>query len=219
LARPQHLAVGRVETLQRVGGGDEELHLALDLRQDGRAVREVHFGPFLLPLHLPGRAIEGQEPRLFLHLVALQQNRVLVEHRTATDGDVERIRRDFLAPGELAVVVERGQHGRTEQHVHAFAVGGRRRRRIAAAQIRQLPRAGLYGHVPKKGTVIRPVAGGVVLGEFLLLNTGRPVAHGYEDPTPLHDRAGLILILLVYGLAAGQRLLPEHVFLVLTAPG
>ena len=114
------------------------------------------FGPLLLPFEIAGLAIERQQPRVLVVLVALQQHHVAVQHRAAADGHVEGVGRDFLAPDEFAVVVERGQDGRAEQDVDAVGVGGRRRRRVAAAQVGELPRPRLRPSRPRAACRRRP---------------------------------------------------------------
>src|SRR5262249_40414478 len=114
-------------------------------------------------------------------------------------------------PDELAVEVERRQHRRAEQDVHALPVGGRRRRAVAAAQVAQQPRARLDLHVPELLAVGDGVAADAVL-RILLLDrlAARPVDGRYEHAVPPDDRAGLTLPF--------QRHLPEDVLAGLAVP-
>src|ERR1019366_774392 len=124
-----------------------------------------------------------------------------------------------LAPNELAVVIERGQDGGAEQDVDQFSVGGRRRHCVAAAQVGQLPRSRFDLNVPQRRPVVRLVAGDVMLRVLLLVHAGRPKTNGDEDAAALHDWTGLVVVLLVFRIAAGQWLFPEDVFVLLAAPG
>src|SRR6185437_13894806 len=193
--------------------------LALHIGQHRRTVREIDFRPFLLPLHLAGLAIEGQQARRFRRLIALQDQRILVQHRTGTDGYVKLVRRDFLAPAHFALEIESGQHGGAEEDVDPFAVAGRRWHRVTAAQILSTRPGTVFDpRIPQLFAVAGTEANDVMFGERLLIDAGRPIAGGEEDATAADDRAGLILILLRLVALPRQERLPADVQPILATP-
>ena len=174
LARPQHLAVGRVETLQGAGRGDEQFaSCRLISASVGVLWVKLNSGRFFSHLRSPVLRSKASSRECLSFWSHCSNTTSPIEHRAATDGHVEGVRRNFLAPDRLAVVVERGQDGGAEQDVDAVGVGGRRRRRVAAAEVGQLPRPRLDFHVPQRRSIVGLIAGDVML-RVLLLRPRRP---------------------------------------------
>ncbi len=151
-------------------------------------------------------------------LIAGNDDGVLEDDRACPPRDVECVRHNFVAPELLAVEIEPRDHRGAERHVDAFAVAGRRRRSVAAAQVRQLPWARRDGDVPELAAIVTMEAEHVVFGIFLLGDALGPVRHGDDDAFAADDGARLILIAahLVGGEEPG---LPADIILALAAPG
>src|SRR5260370_8321288 len=82
-------------------------------------------------------------------LVGQEQNRVLIQYRTGANGDIKCMGFDLLAPQELAVEIDRRQHGRAKEDINAAAVASRRRGGLYAAQFSQEPGARTDLDVPQ----------------------------------------------------------------------
>src|SRR5204862_4323315 len=89
---------------------------------------------------------------------------------------------DFLLPDDLAVEVECGERGGTEQNVHALAVGAGCRRVVPAAKVRELPGPDRHDRVPELLAVGEAEARDVLLGELGLGPALGPVGGGGEAP-------------------------------------
>ena len=127
---PQRFAVFRIDALQGVRRGDEQLRLAADLDLHGSRVIEGNRGTLFLPPHRAGDCVVGRKRRGVVVPIDQQQHRVAIENRAAREGHVDRVViGDVVPPDQLAAQIEGRDRRRAKGHVNPLAIGRRCRRR------------------------------------------------------------------------------------------